>query len=292
MNSEWRRETLHSTLPDLRYDLLSPCIPLALALMHAPSPLTYLNALLLFTTAFIAGGLNAVAGGGSFITFPTLIFTGVSPIAANATNNTAMWVAGLASAGAYRRDLDLDRRSMLILSIVSLIGGLLGSIALLYTSPDVFKKLIPYLLLLATCVFIFGESFKQWLQSFSQRSSAQAPKLIYLVIAQLAIAIYGGFFGAGIGILMLATLTFFNLKSIHTMNALKVFLATCINGIAIVPFLFAGIIIWQQAILMAVGGAIGAYAIANFARQISPQIVRRFVSIVAIVMTIYFFIRG
>jgi uncharacterized protein len=262
--------------------------------------LTYLNGFLLFVTAFIAGGLNSVAGGGSFISFPTLIFTGVSPISANATNTTAMWVSGLASVGAYRRDLDIDRRTMLILSIVSLVGGLLGSILLLYTSADVFKKLIPYLLLLATCVFIFGESFKQWLQSFNRFSSREAPptnlskspRLVYLVIAQLIISIYGGFFGSGAGILMLATLTFFNIKNIHAMNALKAFLGTCMNGIAIVPFLFAGIIAWQQAMLMAIGGALGGYFIANFARRIPSQIIRQFVSIVAISMTTYFFIQG
>ncbi|WP_373543364.1 sulfite exporter TauE/SafE family protein [Chamaesiphon sp.] len=258
----------------------------------APLQFTHLNGLLLFTTAFIAGGLNAVAGGGSFISFPTLIFTGVSPIVANATNNTALWVASLASAGAYRRELDVERRTMLILSIVSLVGGLLGSILLLYTSGDVFKKLIPYLLLLGTIVFIFGESFKQWLQSLNRLDSSKSPRLIYLVITQLVVAIYGGFFGAGIGILMLASLTFFNIKNIHAMNALKTWLATCINGIAIVPFLFAGIIAWHQAILMAVGGAIGGYVMANFSRQIPSQIIRRFISIVAISMTTYFFIHG
>ena len=258
----------------------------------APLPFTHLNGLLLFATAFIAGGLNAVAGGGSFISFPTLIFTGVSPIAANATNNTALWVASLASASAYRRDLDIDRRTMLILSSVSLVGGLLGSILLLYTSGDVFKKLIPYLLLLATIVFIFGESFKQWLQSFDRADSSKSLPLVYLVIAQLIVAIYGGFFGAGIGILMLASLTFFNIRNIHAMNALKTWLATCINGIAIIPFLFAGIIAWHQTIIMAIGGALGGYFIANFARQIPSIIIRRFVSIVAISMTTYFFIHG
>jgi uncharacterized protein len=265
-----------------------------------PPSLTYLNGFLLFATAFLAGGLNAVAGGGSFISFPTLIFTGVSPIAANATNNTALWVASLASAGAYRRDLDVERRTMLILSIVSLVGGLLGSILLLYTSADVFKKLIPYLLLLATVVFIGGESFKKWLQSFVGAASPsenrsdvpKSPPLVYLVIAQLIVAIYGGFFGAGIGILMLASLTFFNIRNIHAMNALKTWLGTCINGIAIVPFLFAGIIAWQQTIIMAIGGALGGYFIANFARQIPSQIIRQFVSIVAIAMTTYFFIHG
>ena len=258
----------------------------------APPSLTYLNSFLLFATAFIAGGLNAVAGGGSFISFPTLIFTGVSPIAANATNNTALWVASLASAGAYRRDLDVDRRTMLILSSVSLVGGLLGSILLLYTSGDVFKKLIPYLLLLATVVFIFGESFKQWLQSLNRSDSPKSLPLVYLVIIQLVVAIYGGFFGAGIGILMLASLAFFNIRNIHAMNALKTWLGTCINGIAIIPFLFAGIIAWHQTIIMAIGGALGGYFIANFARQIPSILIRRFVSIVAISMTTYFLIHG
>jgi uncharacterized protein len=258
----------------------------------APPPLTYLNGLLLFGTAFIAGGLNAVAGGGSFISFPTLIFTGVSPIVANATNTTAMWAGSLSSVGAYRRDFEIERRVLVILTIASAIGGSIGSISLLYTSADVFRKLVPYLLLLETCVFIFGESCKQWVQSLDRTNSANSPRLVYLVIAQLIISVYGGFFGSGAGILMLATLTFFNFKNIHTMNALKAWLGTCMNGIAIVTFLFAGIIAWQQAILMAVGGALGGYVIAKFARQIPSIIIRRFVSIVAISMTTYFFIHG
>jgi uncharacterized protein len=256
-----------------------------------PPPLTLLNSFFLFGSAFLGGGLNAVAGGGSFITFPTLIFTGVAPIAANATNNTAMWVAGLASASAYHQDLDVKGRSLLVLSLTSLVGGAIGAIALLFTSADVFKKLIPYLLLGATLVFIFGEAIKNWVQSFSQKSQ-NPPSLLALVVAQLAIAIYGGFFGAGIGILMLATLTFSGIKNIHAMNALKTFLATCINGIAIVPFIFAGIIAWQQTLLMAVGGCLGGYAIARVARKIPSRLVRKFVAIVAIGMTVYFFVRG
>ena len=256
----------------------------------APPSLTWLNSILLFGTAFIAGGLNAVAGGGSFITFPTLIFTGIAPIAANATNNTAMWVAGLASVGAYRQDLHTERRLMAILSIPSLIGGVIGSIALLHTRPDVFKQLIPYLLLVATTIFVFGESFKRWLQSVSQKSSTATGSMLKLIIVQLIISIYGGFFGAGIGILMLATLTFSGIKNIHIMNALKVVLATFVNGVAIIPFVFAGAIVWPQALLMSIGGSLGSYIIARFARKLRPEIVRRFVSIVAISMTVYFFI--
>jgi uncharacterized protein len=260
--------------------------------MPATVPLNYLNDILLFVTAFFAGGLNAVAGGGSFITFPALIFTGISPIAANATNTTAMWVASLASVGAYRRDFDVDRRMLIILTIASFIGGTLGSIALLYMPPDIFKKLIPYLLLLATCVFIFGEPFKKWLQSGVKVGQEQPPKIIYLLIAQLSIAIYGGFFGAGAGILMLAALTLFGFKEMNTMNALKSFLGTCFNGIAVLLFIVAGLVAWPQAVLMSVGGSLGGYVLARFARKLPPQIIRWFVSIMAVGMTTYFFIKG
>ncbi|MDF5714105.1 MAG: sulfite exporter TauE/SafE family protein [Rhizonema sp. NSF051] len=257
--------------------------------MIAPS-LTLIHTLLLFGTAFIAGGLNAVAGGGSFITFPTLIFTGVPPIAANATNNTALWVAALASAGAYRKDLGIPQRELLLLSATSLVGGLLGSLALLYTSPNVFQKLIPYLLLLATLVFTFGEPFKAWFGR--QKSSPESPPLFNLMLAQGAIAIYGGFFGAGLGILMLATLSFLGIKNIHAMNAFKTFLGSCINGIAIVPFVFAGVIAWPQAILMAVGSSLGGYLSAHYARRLEARIIRRVVMVVAFSMTLYFFIHG
>lgn len=255
------------------------------------TPLTPLTGLLLFGTAFIAGGLNSVAGGGSFITFPTLLFTGINPVVANATNNTAIWVAALASAGAYRKDLGVPRKQLILLCGVSLMGGVIGSIALLFTSPDVFKKLIPYLLLVATLVFTFGEPFKKWLQRQDQKPST-APPLLNVILAQLAIAIYGGFFGAGLGILMLATLSFLGIKSIHSMNAFKTFLGSCINGIAIIPFIFAGVIAWQQATVMAIGGSLGAYLCVHYARKLKPQVIRNFVILVAVSMTIYFFVQN
>ena len=258
----------------------------------SPPPLTFFHTLLLFSTAFIAGGLNAVAGGGSFITFPTLIFTGVPPIAANATNNTALWVAALSSARAYRQDLGIPQRELLLLSATSLVGGVVGSLALLYTSADVFQKLIPYLLLLATLVFTFSEPLKAWFGRQSQKSPSESPPLFNLILAQGAIAIYGGFFGAGLGILMLATLSFLGIKNIHAMNAFKTFLGSCINGIAIVPFVFAGVIAWPQAILMAVGGSLGGYFCAHYARRLEPLIIRRVVMVVAFSMTLYFFIHG
>jgi uncharacterized protein len=262
--------------------------------MPAPaSPvLTYFGGFLLFITAFVAGGLNAVAGGGSFLSFPVLIFMGVPPIIANATNTAAMWVSALATLGAYRQDFDQDRRSLFMLSVVSMVGGLLGAIFLLYSAADFFRALIPYLLLLATTLFIFGESLKQWLQSQRKKAYSKSSQFLYLLIVQLVISIYGGFFGAGAGILMLAALTFFDVKNIHSMNALKMLLGTCINGVAVVLFIFAGLVAWPQALLMAVGGSLGGYAIAQFSRKITPNIIRQFVSAVAVGMTIYFFVRG
>ncbi|WP_256973512.1 sulfite exporter TauE/SafE family protein [Nostoc sp. T09] len=141
-------------------------------------------------------------------------------------------------------------------------------------------------------VFTFGDAFRGWLQLQSKKSTPESVPIFNLALAQLALAIYGGFFGAGLGILMLATLSFLGIKNIHTINAFKAFLGSCINGIAIIPFIFAGVIIWQQAILMAVGGSLGGYLSAHYARRVKPQLIRKFVIFVAFTMTIYFFIRG
>lgn len=255
-------------------------------------PLTLFHAALLFSAAFFASGLNAIAGGGSFVTFPVLIFTGVPPIPANATNNTAMWVGVLGSIRTYRQDLGIEQKPLVVLCVISLLGGLIGSVALLFTSASTFDRLIPYLLLLATLVFILGEPLRSWFGRRNPSKSSQPGSLVKLALIHLAIAIYGGFFGAGMGILMLAVLTLLGFKSIHTMNALKTILGSCINGMAIVPFVFAGVIAWEQAVLMAIGGLLGGYASAYYARKLNPLWVRRFVMVVAVSMTIYFFVRS
>jgi uncharacterized membrane protein YfcA len=254
-----------------------------------PQNLDLFHSFLLFTTAFVAGALNAVAGGGSFITFPTLIFLGVAPINANASNNTALWIASIASASAYRHNLNIPKQQFLVLCLTSLIGGVIGSVILLYTSQNVFKNLLPYLLLSATLIFTFSDVFRKWLQFQSQRSFDKSP-LWVLVITQLAISIYGGFFGAGLGILMLATLSFLGIKNIHSMNAFKAFLGSCITGIAIFPFIYAGLIAWNQTILMAMGGSLGGYLCAHYASRLKPSIVKMFVVFIGFSMTTYFFI--
>jgi len=255
----------------------------------------YLNSLLLFSTAFIAGGLNAVAGGGSFLMFPALIFTGIQPIPANATNNFVAWSSSLSSAAAYRQDLTIQRRDLWLMCGTSLLGGVLGSIALLYTPPDLFKQLIPYLLLFATLIFSFSEQLRNlWKfkrnEFLSDDLFPPIRKNITLLLFQLAIAIYGGFFGAGIGILILATLSLLGIQDIHKMNALKTVLTTVINGVAIIPFMIAGMILWHQAILMAVGTSLGSYLCVKYIRKLPPSLVRYFVIFIAYSMTIYFFI--
>ena len=249
---------------------------------------------LLFGAAVIAGAINSVAGGGSFISFPALIFTGVNPISANATNNTALWLGTFASVGAYRDELLNRKRQLFIFGGVSLLGGLLGSVLLLYTSASFFSRLIPYLLLSATLLFTFSSLITKWLQvrlpKWSNPSSSSPP--VGVLILQLFIAVYGGFFGGGMGILMLATLSVMGLGTIHTMNAFKSFLATCINGIAVIPFVIAGVVVWYQALLMSVGAIIGGYVGGLYAQKLNPILVKRFVILLGFTMTVYFFVKG
>lgn len=256
--------------------------------------MTLLQILILFAASVLGGILNAVAGGGSFFTFPSLIVTGISAIQANATSTVALWPGTVASVGAYRHELLKQRRGLLFLLVgTSLIGGVLGAVLLLRTSQAIFVRLIPYLLLLATLLFAFSGSITARLRTRSiDKTPPSRRVLIGISAAQLIIAIYGGYFGGGIGILMLTTLAMMGLDNIHEMNALKTLLASCINGIAVVTFIIAGAVVWPEAILMIFGAILGGYGGAYYARKIDPKWVRLFVIIVGIALTIYFFLRG
>ncbi len=255
--------------------------------------MTFPQIALLFISAVVGGTLNAVAGGGSFLTFPSLLFAGVPAIQANATSTTALWPGSVASIGAYRREVAQQKRGFLILMVgTSLIGGIFGAILLLSTPAVVFEGLIPYLLLLATLLFAFSGPITARLRVGDAGKAQLTPlRLIGISIAQLIIATYGGYFGGGIGILMLATLALMGMENIHVMNGLKTVLTTCINGIAMVAFIIARAVFWPQAILMIVGAIIGGYGGAYYARKIDPRLVRGFVIAVGVAMTIYFFVR-
>ena len=240
--------------------------------------------LFLFSAAAIGGGLNSVAGGGSFVAFPALLFSGVAPIPANATNSVALWPGSAASAIAYRRELIDARHELVPLGAAALAGGLAGSILLLRTPEHSFVMLIPWLLLCATVLFSAGGAIR------ARMRDVQAP-LSVAVVAQLLISIYGGYFGGGMGIMMLAVLSLLGMTDIHKMNGIKTVLATLVNGIAVVAFVVAKMVDWGPGVVMIAGGISGGYAGATIARRVDAKHVRTLVLVIAWGLTVYFFVR-
>ncbi len=247
--------------------------------------------ILLFTAAFVAGALNSVAGGGSFFSFPALLFTGLDPKIANATNTVALWPGSAASVGAYRRELSTQRSAVKQQALVSLVGGLVGALLLLVTPSSIFRLLLPYLMLGATLLFTLSPRINALVRRADIRRATPTDTRVRSVLLQGMISIYGGFFGGGIGILMLATLALMGLENIHEMNALKTLLATLINGIAVVTFAAAGAVAWPQALLMAMGAIVGGYLGAAVARRLNPKWVRTFVIVVGFALSAYLFVR-
>lgn len=247
--------------------------------------------LFLLTASLLAGIVNGVAGGGGLIAFPALLISGVPAINANATNAAALWFGTVSSTVAYRREFSSKLQLLLLLSCVSIVGGIFGSYLLLHTSSAKFSALIPYLMLIATLLFIFSQPLIKWLNKRNQNSEPIRLPLTVILPLQLAIATYSGYFGGGSGILMLALLNFTGLQNIHTINAYKSWLATCINAAAILHFTFANKIFWFEAIVMALGAIIGAYSSAYLARKIHPLWIRSFIIAVSLSMTCYLFIQ-
>ena len=248
----------------------------------------------LFFTSMLAGALNSVAGGGSFLTLPALIYAGVPAVAANATSTVALWPGSVSTAWAYRRELSHRGRWLTILSVVSVVGGLLGALLLVRTSDTSFLRLLPWLMLLATVTFTFGGQV-------TARMRGRGPSLLgahdddhptaWTLLLQLVIATYGGYFGGGMGIMMLAVFAITGMTDMHAMNGLKALLAVAINGVALVEFARSGTVVWTHAVVMLLGGIIGGYVGASLARRLPGHQVRWFVIVIAWTMTIYFFIR-
>ena len=244
--------------------------------------------LFLFFAGALGGALNSVAGGGSFIAFPALLFTGVPPIPANATNTIALWTAAAASGGAYRKRLDVPRRVMIPLLAASLAGGLAGAFLLLKTPAHTFMRVLPWLTLGATLLFAFGKKLAGGRKSAIGHEASTAA-LTGTTLFQLCVAVYGGYFGGGMGIVMLAMLAALGMTDIHSMNALKSVLGFVINGVAVVTFIVAGAVYWKHAIVMIVGGIAGGYLGAHYALKMPQQWIRMFVVLVGAGMTVYFF---
>ena len=249
------------------------------------------NAIFLFFAGALGGAINAVAGGGSFVAFPALMFTGVPPVSANATNTLALWVGVTASGGAYRNRLSISRRVMIPLIVTSVIGGLAGAFLLIKTPAQTFLKVMPWLMLGATLLFAFGKHLTGRIAA-GISSDASRGAITGASIFELVVAVYGGYFGGGIGIMNLAMLAAMGMTDIHDMNALKVVLGGVINGVATVTFVITGAIVWPQAIVMTLGAILGGYFAAHYAQKLPQSWIRAFVILVGAAMTVYFFLLG
>ena len=242
----------------------------------------------LFVAGTLGGALNSVAGGGSFIAFPALLFTGVPPIPANATNTIALWTGAAASGGAYRKRLDIPRRVMIPLLASSVAGGIVGAFLLLKTPAHTFMRVLPWLTLGATLLFAFGKKLAGGRKSVIEHETASAA-LVGATVFQFCVAIYGGYFGGGMGIVTLAMLATLGMTDIHAMNALKSVMGFVINGVAVVTFIIARAVYWKPGAIMIVGGIAGGYLGAHYAMKMPQVWIRSFVVVVGAGMTAYFF---
>lgn len=242
----------------------------------------------LFFAGVLGGALNAVAGGGSFIAFPALLFSGVAPIAANATNTVALWVGVTASTGAYRKHLDISRRVMVPLAVTSVIGGFAGALLLLRTPAQTFLHVLPWLMFGATLLFALGGRLSRGSKSGLAHDASRSA-LIFAALFELVVAVYGGYFGGGVGIMNLAMLAALGMTDIHAMNALKSVLGGIINGVAVVTFILKDAVAWRPGVVMIVGAIVGGYFGAHYAQKLPQAWIRAFVIVVGTGMTIYFF---
>jgi uncharacterized membrane protein YfcA len=244
-----------------------------------------------FASAFAAGMINSVAGGGTLLTFPTLIWLGLSSVTASATSTVAIWPGSLGGMWGYRRELATAERRMLALAAPSVVGGIAGALLLRWTPPGVFDRLVPWLILFATVLFMLQEPVQRRLKAARPAEHNSGTWLAGAMLFQLGVALYGGYFGAGIGILMLAALGVLGMTDIHQMNGLKNFFAVSINGVAALYFIQAGMVYWPDVLVMATGAVVGGYGSAGIARRIGRARVRRIVILVGFGMAISMFVK-
>ena len=228
--------------------------------------------------------MNSVAGGGSFLSFPALVFAGIPPISANATNNAAMWVGTIGSARGYKEEVRTHRAVLLPAIAVSVVGSIIGSCLLLLTPAATFVRLIPWLLLFATTLF----ALSPWLTGDKPRPPEHGP---WHLVVQFLVSVYGGYFGAGMGIMMLAILALTGLPDFNSQNAVKNVLSVSINGVALIPFVIARIVDWRFAVPMAVIALLGGYFGARFFRRMPQKVSRAAVIAIGVAMTVTFFIK-
>lgn len=248
--------------------------------------MTILSIVTLFVAGACSGAINAVAGGGTFITFAALSFAGVTPVMANATSSIAQFPGYVTSTIAYRDEIAHTLRTAVGLAILSAVGALAGAFILLALDNAQFRVLVPWLLLAATALFAAGP----WLKP--KRADGEHVAVLGPVsgrIVQFATALYGGFFGAGMGVMMLATLGLTQPGDYHRLNALKNLLSIVIAAVAIVVFVGGGLIAWQEAVVMVPAVAVGGYSGVYLARRVPQTALRGFVILIGLVLAAYYF---
>jgi len=240
----------------------------------------------LMIAAAVGGAINAVAGGGTLVTFPALLFSGTPPVVANATSTLALVVGTSGGIYGYRRHLAPVRPWLWRFAPVSVLGGLIGAVLLTRTSNQTFSNLVPFLILFATLLFMVQGAFRRLAGRESQAlHQGRHPGVWGPILFQLGVAVYGGYFGAGIGILMLASLGFIGLSDIHEMNTLKTILNSLINVVAAVLFICAGLIHWPKAAVMTAGALVGYFFGAHYAQRIPQRYVRHLITLIGFLIS-------
>ena len=240
---------------------------------------------IMIAAAFAAGVINSIAGGGTLITFPVLIWLGLDPKVANATSTVALWPGLFGGLFGYRRELENSSTILLRLGITSIIGGALGAWLMIWTPSPTFARLVPFLILFATILFMAGGPINRRLRL---QPIAEEPKMSWwlgAIVFQFFSAMYGGYFGAGNGIWMLAAMGILGLHDINRANGIKNFLGICINSIAVLSFALMGLVVWPDALLMAGAALIGGYFGARMAVRVNQTTVRRSIVVIGFVIT-------
>jgi hypothetical protein len=248
----------------------------------------------LIVAAFLAGLLNAVAGGGSFLLFPAMLgMKTMLPIQANATNTVALWPGQLTSVAAYRDDIRKNLRLALPMGVAGLIGGTAGALVLLHTPQMTFLHLVPWLLLISASIFAFTGPVSRWLarRKGDLAVASQPTRRLPVFLATMAVCFYIGYFGAGAGFLLITVLSLFGYRDLHEINALKVVSTTLANGIAFILFVANGQVVWRYCLLAMVTCAIGGYSSARWARRIPQPVLRGLVICIGLFMAAWFFWR-
>lgn len=252
---------------------------------------TLLHVLIAAVAAFLAGGINSVAGGGTLVSFPTLVWLGLSSITANATSTVAIWPGSLGSIWGFRSEFRQTHPQLKILSISSLIGGGIGAILLRSTPAAIFERLVPFLILFATILFVIAAPIRNKLRERANSSDGRQIWMPGALALNLLVAVYGGYFGAGMSIMMLSFLAILGMRDILQMDALTSLFSLCVNGVAAILFISLKMVDWRYVLPMAVAAIVGGYGAAGVAKRIGRVAVRRFVIAVGLIVSVILFVR-